>query len=69
MITVDHFKQELRAKMERAATQGATDILMNSGELCRSLHRFTGNLGLVACCDAMHAEMPSSNAPKPGSDR
>jgi hypothetical protein len=57
MVSIDHFRQELLAQMGSAARQGATDVLINSGELCRSLRRFTGNLGLVCCHDAMQAEM------------
>jgi hypothetical protein len=33
MVSTNHFRQELRAQLGRAATQGHIDILVNSGEL------------------------------------
>lgn len=57
MVSADHFRFELLAQMGRASSSGQIDILINSGELCRSLRTFTGSLGLIACCDAMQAEM------------
>jgi hypothetical protein len=56
MVSADHFRQELRAQMARATIAGQMDVLIKSGELCRSLRTFTGSLGLIACCDAMQAE-------------
>jgi len=38
-----------------AATHGLIDILINSGELNRSIHR--GELGTVSCCEAMQQEI------------
>jgi hypothetical protein len=37
MVSIDHFRQELLAQMDRAATLGRIDILINSRELCRSI--------------------------------
>jgi hypothetical protein len=54
MISTDHFRQELRAQLGRAATQGHIDILVNSGELCRTIPR--GSSWSISCCDAMQAE-------------
>ncbi len=42
MVSTDHFRQELLAQMDRAATYGRIDILINSGDLCRSISM--GNL-------------------------
>ena len=53
MVSTDHFRQELLAQLGRAATQGRIDVLINSGELCRSL---TGGSGSFSCCDAMQEE-------------
>jgi hypothetical protein len=39
MVSTDHFRQELLAQLGRAATRGCIDILINSGELCRSTTR------------------------------
>lgn len=57
MLSTDHFRQELQAQLRHAAAVGAIDILINSGELCRSIQRFTGDHGLVSCCDAMQDEI------------
>ena len=37
MVSTDHFRQGLLAQLDRAATQGRIDVLINSGELCRSI--------------------------------
>jgi hypothetical protein len=55
MVSTDHFRQELRTQMARAATNGQIDLLINSGELCRSVA--TGSSWSPSCCDAMEAEM------------
>ena len=54
MVSTDHFRQELRAQLARAATGGRIDVLVNSGELCRSVTK--GSSGSASCCDAMQAE-------------
>jgi hypothetical protein len=55
MVSTDHFRQELLAQLERAATYGRIDILINSGELCRSISR--ENVHATHSCDAMESEM------------
>jgi len=58
MVSTDHFRQELLAQMGRAATGGRTDVLINCGELYRSLGGYPGSLhGMPSCCDAMQEEM------------
>ena len=54
MVSTDHYRQELRAQLARAATSGRIDLLVNSGELCRSI--VSGNSGSASCCSAMEAE-------------
>jgi hypothetical protein len=54
MVSTDHFRQELLAQLGRAATQGRIDILINSGELYRSIARGGSRSG--SCCDAMQEE-------------
>jgi hypothetical protein len=54
MVSTDHFRQELLAQLGRAATKGRIDVLINSGELCRSISN--GNSSSIACCDAMQGE-------------
>jgi hypothetical protein len=58
MVSIDHFRQGLLAQMDRAAHGGLIDVLINSGELHRSLGGYPGSThGLPSCCDAMQAEM------------
>jgi hypothetical protein len=62
MVSVDHFRQELLAQMGRAAHGGLIDVLINSGELYRSLGGYPGSThGMPFCCDAMQAEMKSGD--------
>jgi hypothetical protein len=58
MVSTDHFRQGLLAQMSRAAKGGLIDVLINSGELYRSLGGYPGSMhGMPHCCDAMQAEM------------
>jgi hypothetical protein len=54
---------ELRAQLKKAAAQGATKVVVTSGELCRLLGGYPGSThGMPACCNAMRAEMkPGDN--------
>jgi hypothetical protein len=54
MVSTDHFRQELLSQLGRAAGIGRIDLLINSGELCRSLP--AGRAWSASCCDAMEAE-------------
>jgi hypothetical protein len=54
MVSTDHFRQELLAQLGRAAHGGRIDVLINSGELCRSVSN--GSFSALACHDAMQAE-------------
>ena len=53
MVSTDHFRQELLAQLGCAAAQGCIDILINSGELYRSI---AGSSRSGSCCDAMQEE-------------
>jgi hypothetical protein len=55
LVSVDHFKYELIAQLRSAAAQGATTIVVNSTELCRSIRN--GGYSTQACCEAMEAEI------------
>jgi hypothetical protein len=58
MVSIDHFRQELLAQMTRATKVGLIDVLINSGELYRSLGGYPGSIrGMPSCCDAMQAEI------------
>jgi hypothetical protein len=55
MVSVDHFRQELLAQMDRAARGGRVDVLINCGELCLSISR--DNVQSKQSSDAMQAEI------------
>jgi hypothetical protein len=59
MVSTDHFRQELTAQLARAVHGGRLDILINSGELCRSIQN--GGASAEFCCDAMEAEMKTGD--------
>jgi hypothetical protein len=55
MVSIDTFRQELRAQLARAATGGGIDVLMNSGELCRSVAK--AGCACASSCEVMQAEL------------
>jgi uncharacterized protein YcbK (DUF882 family) len=55
LVSVDHFRYELITQLRSAAAQGATTIVVNSTELCRSIRN--ANHSTHACCEAMQAEI------------
>jgi hypothetical protein len=58
MVSTDDFRRELLAQCGRAAHAGRIDVLINSGELYRSLEGYPGSAhGMLSCCDAMQAEL------------
>jgi hypothetical protein len=58
MVLTDHFRQGLLGQMDRATRAGLIDVLINSGELYRSLGGYPGSThGMPLCCGAMEAEM------------
>jgi hypothetical protein len=62
MVSTEYFRQELLAQMNRAAKGGRIDVLINSGDLYRSLGGYPGSQhGMPLCCDAMQAEMKSGD--------
>jgi hypothetical protein len=62
MVSTDYFRQGLLAQMGRASHGGLIDVLINSGELYRSLVGYPGSKnGMPFCCDAMQAEMKTGD--------
>jgi hypothetical protein len=58
MVSTDHFRRGLLAQMARAAKGGQIDVLINCGQLYRSLGGYPGSMhGMSFCCEAMQAEM------------
>ena len=63
MVTVDLFQQGLLAQMERATGHGRIDVLIDSGELYRSLGATpVPTHGMPLCCEAIEAEMKFGDA-------
>jgi hypothetical protein len=58
MVSIDHFRHELLVQLRRAATEGRIDILINSGELCRTI---PGSCSWSTSCDAMQDELKSGD--------
>jgi tyrosine-protein phosphatase YwqE len=59
LVSVDHFRHELLMQLRSAADQGATTIVVTSGELSKSV-RGSGN-STRACSEAMMAEVKSGD--------
>jgi hypothetical protein len=58
MVSTEYFRKGLLAQMERAAHGGRIDVLINSGELYRSLGGYPNSAhGMPSCCDAMQDEI------------
>jgi hypothetical protein len=63
MVSTDHFRHELLAQLHRASRSGHVDVLINSGELYRSLGGYPGSAhGMPNCHEAMEAEMKYGDA-------
>jgi hypothetical protein len=54
MDLINDFRRELLVRLRRAATEGRIDILISSGELCRTVPG-SGSWS-ASCCDAMQEE-------------
>jgi hypothetical protein len=58
MVSTDHFRQEIRSRLELATTRGCHDLIIDSGELYRSLCQLpVFGRWMIFCCNAMRAEM------------
>jgi hypothetical protein len=58
----DHFRQELRAQFDRAEKRRAKNIVINSGELHRTVGGYPApNERLQTCCEVMKEEMKSGD--------
>lgn len=62
MPTKDDFREELRARFRRATERGAQEVVINSGELHRSLGGYPGQgHQMPSCCDVMHEAARSTD--------
>jgi hypothetical protein len=55
VVSVDHYRQEIREQMSRATATGAVEITINSAEVSAALP--AGNSPANACIDAMREEL------------
>jgi hypothetical protein len=57
MVSTDHFRQEIRFRPELATTRGCHDLIIDSGELYKSLSQLPAfGPWMIFCCNAMRAE-------------
>ena len=58
MVSTDHFRKEIRSRLELASAQGEQDLTIECGELYRSVSKLpVSNQWMIFCCNAMRAEM------------
>jgi hypothetical protein len=62
MVSTDHFRQEIRSRLELANAQGRPNLTIECGELYRSMSLLpTFNRWMIFCCNAMRAEMAKTD--------
>jgi hypothetical protein len=62
VVSSDHYGEELRAQLERAAARGAKHHLINARELHASLGDFpSANDQMISCRLAMRTEMQAGD--------
>jgi hypothetical protein len=58
MVSTDHFRQEIRSRLELASAEGGQELIIECGELYRSLSKLpVFDPWMIFCCNAMRAEM------------
>jgi hypothetical protein len=58
MVSMDHFRQEIRSRFELASAQGQQHLTIECGELYQSVSKLpVFNPWMIFCCNAMRAEM------------
>lgn len=58
MVSTDHFRQEIRSRLELANSQGRQNLTIECGELYRSVSKLpVFDPWMIFCCNAMRAEM------------
>jgi hypothetical protein len=62
MVSTDHFRQEIKSRLELAGAQGRQDLTIECGELYRSVSRLpVFDPWMIFCCNAMRAEMAKTD--------
>jgi hypothetical protein len=63
MVSTDHFRQEIRSRLELATTRGDHDLTIDSGELYKSLSKLpVFGPWMIFCCNAMRGEMTTADS-------
>ena len=62
MVSTDHFRQEIRSRLQLAGAQGLKDLTIECSELYRSVSKLpVFDPWMVFCCNAMRAEMTTTD--------
>jgi hypothetical protein len=62
MVSTDHFRQEIKSRLELAGAQGRQDLTIECGELYRSVSKLpVFDPWMIFCCNAMRAEMAKTD--------
>jgi hypothetical protein len=57
MVSTDHFRQEIKSRLELAGARGQQDLTIECGELYRSVSKLpVFDPWMIFCCNAMRAE-------------
>jgi hypothetical protein len=62
MVSTDHFRQEIKSRLELAGAQGRQNLTIECGELYRSVSKLpVFDPWMIFCCNAMRAEMAKTD--------
>jgi hypothetical protein len=62
MVSTDHFRQEIRSRLQLASAQGRKDLTIECGELYWSVSKLpVFDPWMIFCCNAMRAEMTTTD--------
>jgi hypothetical protein len=62
VVSTDHFRREIRSRLELASAQGQQRLILDSDELYRAVSKLpVFDPWMIFCCNAMRAEMATSD--------
>ena len=62
MVSTDHFRQEIRSRLQLASAQGRKDLTIECGELYWTVSKLpVFDPWMIFCCNAMRAEMTTTD--------
>jgi hypothetical protein len=62
MVSTDHFRREIRSRLELATTRGDHDLTIDSGELYKSLSKLPVFGPWMIFCNAMRGKMTTADS-------